>query len=316
MKLYIGIDLGGTNIGAGIVDENGKILLQDEVPTGASRPFQEVIKDMAGLVEAIIEQGGYTVSDIESIGIGSPGSMDREQGKVVFANNLGWRHVPVREELQKYIDLPVYLENDANVAGLAESVAGACQGVDNSVTITLGTGVGSGIIIDGKPYSGSHGVGAELGHIIVHAGGRQCNCGNRGCLEEYASASALIREGRKVAKENPDSLIAKSADGDLDKVNAKVVIDAAKAGDTKALEVFDNYIYYLTMGIITTINMLDPSIIAIGGGVSKAGDFLLDAIRKSVDEHIFYKDKPYAKIYLSELGNDAGIIGAAMLGRL
>lgn len=316
MKLYIGVDLGGTNIGAGIVDETGKILLKDEIPTGASRPFEEVIRDMASLIEDIMQKGGYTISDIESIGIGSPGSMDREQGKVVFANNLGWRHVPVRQELQKYIDLPVYLENDANAAGLAESVAGACQGVKNSVTITLGTGVGSGIIIDGKPYSGSHGVGAELGHIIVHAGGIQCNCGNKGCLEQYASATALIREGRKAAQESPDSLIGKSVDGDIDKINAKVIIDAAKEGDSVALELFDTYIYYLTMGIVTTINMLDPSIIAIGGGVSRAGDFLLDAIRKSLDEHIFYKDKPFAKIYLSELGNDAGIIGAAMLGNL
>jgi len=311
-----GIDLGGTNIGAGIVDEDGSILLKDEVPTGASRPYEYVIRDMAGLIENIIARGGYTISDIESIGIGSPGSMDRGEGKVVFANNLGWKHVPVRKELQKYIDLPVYLENDANVAGLAESVAGACKGAKNSVTITLGTGVGSGVIIDGKPYSGSHGVGAELGHIIVHTGGVQCNCGNRGCLERYASATALIREGRKVATENPDSLIGKSVEGDLDKITAKVVIDAAKAGDSAALEVFDTYIYYLTMGIVSVINMLDPSVIAIGGGVSRAGDFLLDALRKSVDEHIFYKDIPHADIYISELGNDAGIIGAAMLGRL
>lgn len=316
MKLYIGVDLGGTNIGAGIVDEEGNILIKDEVPTGASRPFEEVIEDMAVLIKDVIEQGGYTISDIESIGIGSPGSIDKEQGKVVFANNLGWKHAPVCKELQKHIDLPVYLENDANVAGLAEAISGACKGVQNSVTITLGTGVGSGIIIEGKPYSGSHGVGAELGHIIVQVGGVQCGCGNKGCLEQYASATALIREGKRVAKSNPDSLIGKSVGGDLDKITAKVVIDAAKAGDEAALEVFDNYIYYLAMGIVTIVNAFDPSVIAIGGGVSRAGDFLLDAVKKKVDEHIFYKDIPYADIRLSQLGNDAGIIGAAMLGRL
>lgn len=316
MKLYVGIDLGGTNIGAGIVDGDGNILIKGEVATGASRPFEEVIEDMAGLIEDLMEQGEYTISDIEAIGIGSPGSIDREKGVVVSANNLGWRYAPVREELQKHIDLPVYLENDANVAGLAESVAGVCKGAKNSVTITLGTGVGSGIIIDGKPYIGSHGVGAELGHIIVHVDGIQCNCGNKGCLERYASATALIREGRKAAEENPNSLIAKSVDGDLDKINAKVVIDAAKAGDEKALEIFETYIYYLTMGIVTTVNMLDPSVIAIGGGVSRAGDFLLDALRESVAEHTFYKDIESSNIYLSELGNDAGIIGAAMLGSI
>ncbi|HHW71452.1 MAG TPA: ROK family protein [Clostridiales bacterium] len=316
MKLYIGVDLGGTNIGAGVVDEKGNIFIKDEVPTGATRPYKDIIADMAGLIESILKQGGYKISDVESIGIGSPGCIDKDQGKVVFANNLNWRHVPVREELQKHIDLPVYIENDANVAGLAEAISGACKGVENSVTITLGTGVGSGIIIGGRPYSGSHGVGAELGHMIVKVGGILCTCGNRGCFERYASATALIREGKEAAKANPDSLIGKSVDGDLDRIDAKVVVDAAKAGDKTALEVFDNYIYYLTMGIVTIINTFDPSIIAIGGGVSRAGDFLLDALKKKVEEHVFYKDMPYADIRLSELGNDAGIVGAAMLGRL
>lgn len=316
MKLYIGVDLGGTNIGAGIVDEEGSILVKDEVPTGSSRPYDEIIKDMADLIGEILKQGGYELSDVESIGIGSPGCIDNEQGEVVFANNLNWKHVPVREELQRHIDLPIYLENDANVAGLAEAVTGACKGVENSVTITLGTGVGSGIIIGGRPYSGSHGVGAELGHMIVRVDGVPCTCGNRGCFERYTSATALIREGKKVAKANPDSIIAKSVEGDLDKISAKTVIDAAKAGDEVALEVFDNYIYYLAMGIVTIINSFDPSIIAIGGGVSRAGDFLLDSLKEKVKEHIFYKDMPYADIRLSELGNDAGIIGAAMLGRL
>ncbi len=316
MKLYIGVDLGGTNIGAGIVDEEGSILVKDEVPTGSSRPYDEIIKDMADLIGEILKQGGYELSDVESIGIGSPGCIDNEQGEVVFANNLNWKHVPVREELQRHIDLPIYLENDANVAGLAEAVTGACKGVENSVTITLGTGVGSGIIIGGRPYSGSHGVGAELGHMIVRVDGVPCTCGNRGCFERYTSATALIREGKKVAKANPDSIIAKSVEGDLDKISAKTVIDAAKAGDEVALEVFDNYIYYLAMGIVTIINSFDPSIIAIGGGVSRAGDFLLDSLKEQVKEHIFYKDMPYADIRLSELGNDAGIIGAAMLGRL
>ncbi|MFU0800164.1 MAG: ROK family protein [Xylanivirga thermophila] len=316
MKLYVGVDLGGTNIGAGVVDENGRILHKDEIPTGVGRPYQEIIKDMGDLIKKVIKNAGYVVDDIVSIGIGSPGVADKEKAFIVYANNLYWKHIPVGEELRKYVNLPVYIDNDANVAGLAEAVCGACQGYRNSVTITLGTGVGSGIIIDGKPYSGSHGAGAELGHMIVSVDGIECTCGNKGCFERYTSATALIREGKEAAKTHPESLIAKTVKGDLDKINAKVVIDAAKAGDEEGLKIFRRYIHYLTMGIITIINIFDPDIIAIGGGVSRAGDFLLDALNKEVEEHIFYKDLPHAKLCISELGNDAGIIGAAMLGKI
>ncbi len=314
--MYIGIDLGGTNIAAGIVDEVGNIIHKDETPTGVGRPFETIIKDMASLVERIIHDSGLTKGDIKAIGIGSPGLPDKDKGTISFANNLGWHNVPLRDELQKYFDIPIYIENDGNTAGYAEAVAGACKGATNSITLTLGTGIGSGIIIDGKPYSGSHSVGAELGHLIVQVDGHPCTCGNRGCWERYASATALIREGKKAAKNNQESLIYKSVDGDLDKITAKTVIDAAKEGDEVALKIFDEYIYYLAMGIITIINSFDPGIIAIGGGVARAGDFLMDALKKSVRDHIFYKSAPYAKITMAELGNDAGIIGAAMLGKL
>jgi len=314
--MYIGVDIGGTNIAVGLVDENGKIMHKGEVPTGAGRPFEEIMKDIADLINRVIEESDYKLEDVKAIGVGSPGLPDDEKGIIVFANNLNWHNVPVRAELSKYFDLPIRIENDGNTAGLAEAVAGACKGVDNSITLTLGTGIGAGIVINGKPYSGSHSIGAELGHMILQVDGIQCTCENKGCWERYASATALIREGKKAAQENPDSLIYKSVEGDLDKITAKTVIDAAKEGDPTALELFDKYIYYLAMGIITIINSFDPAIIAIGGGVAKAGDFLMDALKKKVEEHIFYKDAPYAKITRAELGNDAGIIGAAMLGRL
>ncbi len=314
--LCIGVDLGGTNMAAGVVDEGGKVYYQDSTPTGVGRHYSEIIKDMATLIKQVIEGGGFNEKDIHSIGIGSPGVADSKAGTIVFANNLYWHHVPVRKELQKYFDLPVYIDNDATVAGLAEAMCGACQGVDNSVTLTLGTGVGSGIILNGKPYSGSNGVGAELGHMIVQVDGIQCTCGNKGCWERYTSASALIREGREAMEKHPDSMIVKLSKGDSDNVTAKIVIDAAKAGDTAAVEIFKTYIYYLAMGIITIINSFDPAIIAIGGGVSKAGDFLMDSLRNQVQKHIFYKDMPHAQICFAKLGNDAGIIGAAMLGKL
>ena len=314
--MYIGVDLGGTNIAVGVVDENGKILHKGETPTGVGRPFEVIVKDMGDLVNRVIQESGYKVEDMKSIGIGSPGLPDKENGVIVFANNLGWHNVPLREELQKHVNLPVYIENDGNTAGLAEVVAGACKGAKNSITITLGTGIGSGIVIDGKPYSGAHSVGAELGHLVVQVDGIPCTCGNKGCWERYASATAIIREGKEAAGKNPESLIYKLVDGDMDKITAKTVIDAAKEGDETAMELFDRFIYYLTMGIITIINSFDPEIIAIGGGVAKAGDFLMDALLEKVKKHIFYKSAPYAKIVFATMGNDAGIVGAAMLGKL
>lgn len=311
----IGVDLGGTNIAVGLVTEAGEILYKDSCPTGVGRPYEEILRDMGQLILRVIEHEGKTPADIDFIGVGSPGVSDPETGEIVFANNLYWHHVPVRGELQRYIDKPVYINNDANVAALAEFKAGACRGVRNSVTITLGTGVGSGLIINGQLYAGSHNVGAELGHMIIDLDGIQCNCCNKGCFERYTAATALIREGRRVMFDFPDSLIGQKA-GRLENISAKTVIDSAREGDFFALDIFKKYVHTLAMGIINLINLLDPDIIAIGGGVAAAGDFLLEPLRAEVAEHIYFKDLPYARIVPAQLGNDAGIVGAAMLGRI
>jgi len=313
---YIGIDLGGTNIAVGVVDEDGKIIAKAETPTLVKRDYREIVKDMAMAAQKAMDEAGVKVSDIKSIGIGSPGTIDRKNGIIVYANNLFWRNVPLREELQKYLNVPVYIDNDANVAGLAEHVSGACRGVDNSITLTLGTGVGAGVVINGKLYIGTFGAAAELGHLIIEADGLPCTCGSNGCFEQYASATALIREGKKAVAENPDSLIAKLVEGDPEKVSAKVVIDAAKEGDPTAKAIFDKYIHYLAIGIVSIINAFDPAIIALGGGVSKAGSFLLDAVVGEVKKYVYGEGREFAKICLAELGNDAGIIGAAMLGKV
>ena len=217
--------------------------------------------------------------------------------------------------MHKYLDKPVFVDNDATVAGLAESVAGVSAGAQNSVFVTLGTGVGGGIIIGGKVFTGSHGVASEIGHMIVVAGGEMCTCGNRGCWERYASATAIIREGRKFAKAHPDCAIAKAVDGDLDRIEARTVIDLAKAGDPDALKLFGDYVDMLCAGLVNLINLYDPEVIALGGGVSQAGEFLLNAVRERMPSLVFYKEMPYARIELAQLGNDAGIIGAAMLGK-
>ncbi len=313
--IYIGVDLGGTNIAVGLVDENGKILLKGSTPTLVERGPEPIIRDMGKLSLELLEKGGYSVDDVAAIGVGVPGVTNPETGIISFCTNLGWHNVPLVEILSQVIDKPIYVENDATVAALAESVAGVSKGVKNSIFLTLGTGVGGGIIIDGKIYSGTHHVGSELGHMTVNVEGRPCTCGGIGCWEQYSSATALIRMGREAAEEAPDCLIAKMVGGDLDKIEAKTVIDAAREKDPVAVKVYDKYIYYLAMGIVALINAFDPEVFAIGGGVSKAGDFLIEPLREKVKEYVFYKDLPYGRIELAALGNDAGIIGAAMLGK-
>jgi len=313
---YIGVDLGGTNMAVGLVDENGKILHSDSRPTkSASRPAEAVLEDMADLILQVIRDSGHTLDEVKSIGVGSPGTIVSATAELVSTCNLDWHHVSFRNELQKYIDKPVYADNDANVAGLAEFVAGASQGLENSVFLTLGTGVGAGFVIGKRIYAGTHNVGAEIGHMNIMAdGGEPCPCGASGCWERYASATALIREGNKACLAHPESAMNAVTGGDPEKMTAKVVLDAAKAGDPAAVEVFNNYVRYLALGIINIINILDPEMIVLGGGVSKAGDFLLNAVREEVARRVFYDEVAYASIELAQLGNDAGIIGAAMLG--
>ena len=312
--VYIGIDVGGTGVQVGVVSEQGKILATDSFPTGVGRPYQEMVQDMVRCTKSAVTKAGLTLEDVKSIGLGIPGIADAKTGTVIFCTNLGWRDIPLRAEIQKYIDKPVYIDNDATVAGLAESVAGVSANTDSSVFLTLGTGVGGGIIIHGKVWSGSHGVGSEIGHMILKMGGEPCTCGNHGCVERYCSATAIIRMAREAVKEHPESAILTGAKGDPASINAKIVFDAAKAGDPVGMQVFREYVSYLAQAISNIIQFLDPEVIALGGGVSKAGDFLLNAVREEVPHYLLYKNIPAARIELAKLGADAGIIGAAMLG--
>ncbi|HHV95111.1 MAG TPA: ROK family protein [Clostridiaceae bacterium] len=312
---YIGIDLGGTNIAAGIVDEEGKIILKDSVPTLREREYPEIIKDMAMLCLKLIKDAGLDLSDIKSIGVGAPGTPDVKNGILIYANNLKFKNVPIRTEMQKYINLPVYIDNDANCAALAESVAGAAKGYENSITITLGTGIGGGIVFGGKVYSGFNGAAAEVGHIVIDYQGKMCTCGRRGCWEAYGSAPALIEQTQEAAKQNPDSLINKLVDNDLSKIDAKTAFDAAKQGDKTAKEVVDRYIKYVAEGLIDLINVFTPEVIVIGGGISKEGEYLLKPLREHIAKGVYAKDVPQTEIKIAMMGNDAGIIGAAMLGK-
>lgn len=311
----IGIDLGGTNIAAGLVDENCKIVKKSSVPTLKERHYSEILKDAAELVKKIISEAGLSKDQISHIGIGSPGIPDNNAGTIVRNYNLNFHNTPVRAEIQKVIDLPVFIENDANCAALAESAAGAAKGVAHSVTITLGTGIGGGIVIDGKIFSGFNSAGSEIGHAVLVVDGESCTCGRKGCWEAYSSATALIRQTKKAAAENPDSIINKLVNGDLSKIDAKTSFDAMRQGDAIGTAVVNNYIKYLAEALVNVINTLMPEVIVIGGGVCKEGDYLLKPLRERIVASAFSPDVPQTRIEVAVMGNDAGIIGAAMLGR-
>ena len=312
---YIGVDLGGTGIKAGVVNERGEIISKGSTPTLAERPYQAVIADIAALCRTVAADANIAMEEIEAIGVGVPGICDPKTGIIPKCTNLGWFDVPFVAEMHSHIDKPVIVDNDATVAGFAEYIAGVSAGTQSSVFVTLGTGVGGGIIINGRPYSGAHGVGSEIGHMVIGMGGELCTCGNRGCFERYASATAIIRDARRAVAENPNSAIMEKCGGDTEKINAKIVIDAAKEGDAVAVKVFSGYVNGLAHGLVNLINVIDPEVSVLGGGVSMAGEFLLNAVREAMKPLIFFKSMPYADVKLATLGADAGIIGAAMLGR-
>ncbi len=312
--VYIGIDIGGTGIQAGIVDEKGNLLAKGGIVTRTDLPFDEQVKQMAECALDTLEKSGHSLDDLASVGVGVPGIVDPRTGIVPFCTNLGWHNVPLNETFRKYINKPVFIDNDATVAALAESVAGVSAGSHSSVMLTLGTGVGAGIVLGGKVWSGYHGVGSELGHTILELDGEKCTCGSRGCLERYTSATAIIRMAREAVAQHPDSLIMSLCGGDTGKINAKTVFDAAREGDEQGKKIFRRYVNYLAQAIANVINFLDPEIVVLGGGVSKSGSFLLDAVKAEVPNYLLYKTMPYSRIELAKLGADAGMIGAAMLG--
>ena len=313
---FIGIDLGGTQIKAGVVDEAGKVLAKAETATLAERPYQDVVRDMAACSLKALEEGNLTVDSVGGIGIGIPGIADNVTGRVVFCTNLGWHDIPLRDELNKYLQLPVVIDNDATVAGFAESVCGVSRGLHSSVFLTLGTGVGGGIVIDGKPWTGAHGVASEIGHLTMEVDGIPCTCGKSGCVERYCSATALIRMAGEVCLMHPDCAIMQQAGGDPKKITGRIVMDLAKEGDEFALRIFHRYTKYLAIAINTIISFLDPEMVVLGGGISHTGKFLIDGIVDKIPRYLMYKSMPFPPIALASLGNDAGIIGAAMLGRL
>ncbi|MCR5744042.1 MAG: ROK family protein [Lachnospiraceae bacterium] len=310
----VGIDLGGTAIKAGLVDENWNIVRDMSIPTDAHRPWQEVALDMAAMVKRLVADAQVNMEEVAGIGIGSPGTIDASTGTVVYSNNIVWEDVPLGEFIGEVCGKAVKVSNDANCAALGEVVAGAGRGVKNAIMLTLGTGVGGGIVIDGKVFEGGHAGGAELGHTVIRAGGQLCTCGRRGCLEAYASATALIAFTKRAAENDPLSLIWKMAEGNLDNVNGRTVFDASDAGDATAAKVVREYIENLGIGITDFVNVFRPDVVILGGGVCAQGEKLTAPIEAYVRDHAFGADLGFTpRVVTATLGNRAGIIGAAAL---
>ncbi len=312
---YLGIDLGGTNIAAGIVDENGTLLLKDSVPTNAAREADDIIRDMASLCKRLLDKKGLTTDDIEYAGIATPGTADHDNGIVVYANNLPFLHYPIADKLKSFLGVKkVLIENDANAAAKGEAAVGAAKGFSSSVMITLGTGLGGGIVLDGKVYSGFNYAGGELGHTVIEVNGLPCSCGRKGCWEAYSSATGLINMTKRKLDTVKDSVMHDYVRRD-GKVSGRTAFDAMRAGDAAGKEVVDEYIYYLAMGITNMINIFQPEVLVIGGGVCNEKAYLTEPLNKIVaaEQYTRNSDKK-TEIRIAKLGNDAGIIGAAMLG--
>ena len=312
--MYLGVDLGGTGIKIGLVDEKGSILHKDSCPTQAMEDYKIIVKDMADLIKKILNDTDMNTMEIKAIGIGCPGSIDDKNGVVLYANNLNLHNAPLSCELKKYFDIPVYVGNDANCAALGEFFALNDENITDIVAITLGTGVGGGIIINKKIFTGTNGIAGELGHTVINVGGEKCSCGRNGCWEAYASATALIRDTEKAAKENPDSYVAKLVAENGGKASGEISFNAAKAGDETGKKLVENYVIYVAEGIVNIVNIFQPHAIVIGGGVSNAGDALLAPVEEYVKKNA-YGGALQTKISIAKLGNDAGIIGAAFLGK-
>lgn len=310
--LYIGVDLGGTHIGAGIVDDEKGILYKEECPTLAHRQYKEVMQSVVDLCKSVMTNSGIDSDKILAIGIGMPGI--ETPGGLAHAKNLNWHGETFRQDVNRLLDKPIYIDNDAQAAALGELEFGSLRGAEDAIMLTLGTGVGGAMIVKRKILSGYHHAGGELGHVTFVHGGILCVCGRKGCFEKYASATALIRIGQEYAAKYPKSIL-HTAKVKLEDISAKNVVDGAREGDEACVLAFDDYCEYLSDGIVSFINMLNPQKVCLGGGLSQAGDFLFDKVREKCNERLFSPLHSDTEIVPAMLKNDAGILGAAMVAK-
>ena len=311
----IGIDFGGTNIAVGLVDETMNIIAKESRPTNKGRSVDLMVKDMADICRNLLNKIGSDFTQLESIGIASPGTINSKTGVVECYHGMSLDHYPMVKILSGYLDgfQNIKIANDANAAALGEVMAGAAKGADEAIMVTLGTGVGGGIITGGKIYEGFNFSAAEIGHIVIEKDGLPCPCGRKGCWEQYSSATGLIRMTKEAMEENKESYLWKVCP-DINKVNGKTVFDGVELGDKTAKKVLDKYYSYLACGLANMVNIFQPQILVIGGGICGQGETLRAPIEKLVMDEQYAKTTPHkTKIVIASLGNDAGIIGAALL---
>lgn len=317
MKYHLGIDLGGTNIAVGVVDSAYRIIGKSSIPTAVPDMPEHVADRIAQASLQAVENAGISMENIETAGVGSPGSVDPYRGIVLHAYNLGFVGTPLRELLSERLHKPVYLENDANAAAYGEVMAGAARGRRNVVVVTLGTGVGGGVLVDGKLISGSSYCGGELGHMGMVYDGEPCTCGRKGCIEAYCSVTALIRQTQEKMTRYPQSVMWELCGRDLAKVNGRTAFDGMRRGDEPATQVVRQYVSYIAYAVTSIVNLLQPEILLIGGGISKEGETLLAPVREIMLQETFCREPERNTVLAAAtLGNDAGIIGAAALYRL
>ena len=312
--MYIGVDVGGTNLVAGLVDREYHILAKAKMKTrGAGEHQAEALcEDIVTVARQAAELGNVPLSEVELVGVGIPGAIDRPEGVVLHTPNAPFQNTPVRMLFQRQWNVPVYLGNDANCAMVGEYLAGAAKGYRSAMVVTLGTGVGAGVIVDGKLFTGCNDTGLEVGHTVIQVGGRPCNCGRRGCWERYSSATGLKMTTREVMETAPDSLMWDLAGGSLEGVGGRTAFQAAREGDPGGRRVVEQYLRYLGIGLTNMVNIFQPEIICLGGGVSnEADDLFLEPLRRYVEEERFTREGRQTEIVKAKLGNDAGIIGAA-----
>ncbi len=322
MNYYLGVDVGGTNIKCGITNECGEILCKQSIKTEAETlTGQEIISNINQLITDICaeyqqKEESFSLADVKAIGVGSPGTVDNETGALIFAGNLYAENWNYRELIKAQHQVPVYVVNDANAAALAESRLGVAKGTQSSITITLGTGVGGGVIIDDRVFSGFNGAGSELGHAVIVLDGIPCTCGRKGCFERYASATALIQQTKQAMQDNPNSSMHQWVKNNNGAVSGRTAFEAMKAGDKAGREVVEQYVHYLAEGIANFINCFMPEMIIIGGGVSNEGEYFLRMIeQKALANSFLFEGVKKTRFAIAGLGNDAGISGAALYAK-
>ena len=310
--IYAGVDVGGMSIKCCLATEDGQILTKGSFKTKEGLTCAEMAEQTAAFVKSLAEKASLPESDIAAIGMGIPGTVDGKKGVIVYSNNIRLEHAPIVKEMKKHVSCPVFVENDANIAALGEAVFGAAKGLSDVLLVTLGTGVGTGIVVNGKMITGKGGAGAEGGHSVIRMNGEPCSCGNRGCFEAYASATALLRQTDRMALRRPDSLLARlwSEQGRV----GNVPFDAAKAGDPAGVKVIRDYVNYVATGLAGMVNIFRPDVVLIGGGISNQGDYFIKKVSRRLNRIVFGAGlNPRVKVKAAALKNDAGLLGAVAL---